>query len=86
MYQNANTATPDGLKTVQEYYKNASRFEKVGLIWLEHVPNCRERIPMFQELSGIIQNHNDCSRVSPRIFKNHLDFSSRGHSGQKSGQ
>jgi hypothetical protein len=86
MYSDATTDTPDGLQTVQEYYKNASRFEKIGLIRLDHVPNCRERMPMFQELSRIIQNHIDCSRVSQRIFTNHPDFSSRGHSEQKSGQ
>jgi hypothetical protein len=38
---------------------------------------------MFQELSRIIQNHNDYSRMSPQIYKNHPEC---GHSGQKSGR
>jgi hypothetical protein len=82
MYPDASRWPQDCSRIIQECLK----IKKIGLIWLKHVPNCRERMPMFEELSRIIQNHNDCSRVSPRIFKNHPDCSSRGHSGQKSGQ
>jgi hypothetical protein len=50
MYPDASTATHDGLKTGQEYPKIASRFEQIGLNRLEHIPNCRERMPIFQDL------------------------------------
>jgi hypothetical protein len=83
-------AIHDILKTGQEYFKNASRFEKeIGSTpdcFSEHVQNCRECMNMFQDLSRIIKNHHDCITVSSRIYNNNPDVSSRDHSGQTSGQ
>jgi hypothetical protein len=70
MNPDASTAIHDALKTGHEYLKNASRLEQIGLNRLEHVPNCRERMPMFLYLSKLIQNHNDavgCNHGYTRI-------------------
>jgi hypothetical protein len=71
MYPDDTTATPGGLKTVQEYYNNASRFEKIGLNRLEHVPYCREGIPISkicQELSRTttiaVRCHHGYTRIT----------------------
>jgi hypothetical protein len=82
------TTSEDCLTVVHDGLKIASRLEKIGSTpdCFEHVQNCREGMPMFQDLSRIMRNHHYYSRVSPRVYKNHPDCSSCGQLGQTSGQ
>jgi hypothetical protein len=82
------TTSEDCLTVVHDGLKTASRLEKLGSTpdCFEHVHNCREGTPMFQDLSIITRNHHDCSRVPSRIYKNHPDCSSCGQLGKQSGQ
>jgi hypothetical protein len=54
----APTAVHDGLKTGQEYLKNASRMDKIG-----STPDCFEHVQNYREVPRTVKNYQEPPRL-----------------------